>query len=418
VNIGRWLLTAVLALMFSAACSSSSKQTPILVGDGAAADADKLDGDADNIGDAGQTPEIADDATITTDGERPDQNAIDSKADGAADAGDASDGASDSIPDDVVALDGGADLIGEVSPADSGDEVAPADAPPVDGVLVPPCSGASCPSELGAGHLQLWLRGDRGVDCVAGRIARWADLSPRHNDGAPPLGKWGPICGDAASQINGRTVVSFPRSPDPIAAASEHVEVDFGALAESALTIAVVEQRSDPTAATWIIGTPLPFPDQVSCLGANVNEGKGLVLGYPVPIRALASFWGAACGGPGETAGLPPAAQASTTIMVYVPGTGISLFLNGKQGEGSGAGVILEGGLTKVVTNTGADARPTGFLGRGLIGRGFEETSDGIDSRYLGSIAEVVVYNAALDDSERTRLEAYFHGEWNTLTTP
>ena len=412
MNHGRSLLTAVLALVFSAACSSSSDNTPIRVGNDAAA------------ADAGQIPDIADAADVTTDGEGPAQDAIDgeagaegeagadadAEADDAAAADAALDGAGDAVADDGPLPDGGVDITAEASPADGGDDLTPADGPP-------PCRGPSCPSDLGAGHLQLWLRGDRGVDCVAGRVARWLDLSPHHNDGAPPAAGWGPICGEGTNQINSRAVVSFPRSSGPVALASEHIEVDFSALAESALTIAVVEQRRVPMAATWIVGTPLPFPDQVSCPG-NVNEGKGLKLGYPVPNRALASFWGAACASGGDAVPLPPAAQASTFIMVYVPGTGISVFLNGKQGKGSGAGVFLEGGLSKVATDSAADARPIGFLGRGFIGRGFELTSDGIDSRYHGSIAEVVVYNTALDDSERTRLEAYFHGEWNTLTTP
>ncbi|HEX3697255.1 MAG TPA: hypothetical protein VH374_17905 [Polyangia bacterium] len=329
------------------------------------------------------------------------------------DSGD-SDGADDSVTEPAVS-DGGVDSAAEAAPDDDGNG-SPDDGSPseVDGPA-PSCPGPDCPLALAAGHLQLWLRGDQGVSCDGGRVTRWTDLSGRHNDASPPAGQWGPICGASAGQLNGRDVIMFPRGTEPDAVAAEHLEVDFRTLAQSSLTIAVVEKRDDaPVTASWMIGTPLPFPTAIFCDdSASVNQTLGMVLGYLTPDHLIGSFWGDSCQGPGESVSPPPVSKPSTTIMIFQPSTGISLFINGKQGEGDGSGFIKEDGLGPLDTNT-ADAHPAAFMGRGLIGRGFEATESGVDSRYKGLIAEVIIYNAPMVTSDRKLLEAYLTDRWNT----
>jgi hypothetical protein len=99
--------------------------------------------------------------------------------------------------------------------------------------------------------------------------------------------------------------------------------------------------------------------------------------------------------------------------MIFTPDTGISLFLDGKQGKGDGSGAIKENGLGKL-DSVAPGTQPLGFLGRGLIGRGYERTGTPADSRYKGVIAEVIVYNAALNEPDRKLLEAHLRDRWNT----
>jgi hypothetical protein len=196
----------------------------------------------------------------------------------------------------------------------------------------------------------------------------------------------------------------FPRTPDILD--QEHLEVDFRSLAESALTIAVVEKRTMTPRSVygaWMIGAPLPTLDADRC-GPNLNEGMALLLGYPRPGNIAATFWGEGC----DLLQPTPVLQTNVSILTFTPGVGMALFINGQKAYLGKE--LAEKGLGKVVN----DPATPGFRGRGYIGRGMQWTLGRSDSRYQGALAEVVVFNVTLAEAERKSLEAYFHATWDT----
>ena len=62
-------------------------------------------------------------------------------------------------------------------------------------------------------------------------------------------------------------------------------------------------------------------------------------------------------------------------------------------------------------TNPSSDMDTMGALMQGYLGRAFNLPPTG-DSRYLGEVAEVVIYNAALSSSEVTAVSAYLKARW------
>jgi hypothetical protein len=242
--------------------------------------------------------------------------------------------------------------------------------------------------------LQLWLRGDRNVDCVpqgiSNRVTTWHDLSGHGRDARPATGKVGPLCGPSANQLNGNRAVTFPRTPDM--EGEEHLEVDLGALIGSAFTVAIVEQRTGTQPLRYMLGSKVPFPDSINC-GLNPNVSKGILFGYRMAGRLVASTWGRNCD---LSYILPPIADApSASFFIYSPAAGLSLFVDGVlQANQPGMGIDQISGL---------------------IGRGFELSSEAPDSRYHGDLAELMVFNTAITDDQRQQLETYFRASWNTL---
>ena len=262
------------------------------------------------------------------------------------------------------------------------------------------CSSPGCPNRLDPSHLRLWLRGDRGVECGGpehpDRVTAWNDLSGKGNHARPPAGSRGPVCSDLAT-LNGRHVVRFPLTPD--AEAEEHLEVDLNSLVGGSFSIAVVEKRPSPQFGAMIIGSKLPFGMEVDCDSmANRNEGRGLLLGYPSASSFVASTWGLGCdlrvSLPHDL--VPPAlSRAAATVVTFAPRTGFTVYING----------------TRLAT---AQAATLESIGKGLIGRGYDYNDLAGESRYLGDLAELAIFNTALDDQSRTQLEAYFRETWGT----
>ena len=272
-----------------------------------------------------------------------------------------------------------------------------------------PCVGPRCPSGIADGHLQLWLRGDHGVDCAniddGQHVSRWRDLSDRHNDAVAPAGTKGPQCGSAAGTLGGRRVIRF--TADPTRPTEGHLEVDLSALVNKPFTIAIVEQRSNmPRASSWLLGSRLPVRDFVMCMDGNPNEGRGLRFGY-VGIYLFATTWGPMC----DVKVTVPLLATSPTFMVltYAPTVGLALSVNGAPPK-----LAPGGGLTHVMT--------------GFIGRAYQPLSppdagpdDGgvplptVDDRYKGQLAEVVIFDVAVDGEQRGRLESYLRETWQIM---
>lgn len=299
---------------------------------------------------------------------------------------------------------------------------APLEVPPEVAIEVPPevlevppdvPDGLGSDVDTGSGsgpptaNLQLWLRGDLGVDCIPvgdkNRVAEWRDQSPHQRHARPPAGKRGPLCGPSAGVINGRSTIGFPRTPasnqqQPARQDeedNEYLEVDLHALANKPYSIAVVERRSGTDFSSWIIGAKLPFPDALDCFvdvfdpKENPNKGKGLMLGYPMSATITATTWGPDCDA--TYTGVVVGSKAHTTVLVYAPATGLTLFLDGVQKATAPAPALVQ-----------IEA---------LIGRGFYQ---GPDSRYKGEIAEILAFDTALSVEDRQKLESYLHQSWDT----
>lgn len=242
--------------------------------------------------------------------------------------------------------------------------------------------------------LQLWLRGDRNVDCLpqgnVNRVSAWRDLSDRGRDARPAVGKLGPLCGPSANQINNNRVVTFPRTTGM--EDEEHLEVDLGGLVGTAFTVAIVEQRTGREPLRYMIGSKLPFPESINC-GINPNLGKGIVFGYQKTVRLVATTWGDNC----DLSYVLPSStdKPSASFFIFSPTTGLSLFVDGMlQANQPGVGIDQISGL---------------------IGRGYERRMEAPDSRYHGDIAEIMVFDTAITDEVREHLESYFRANWGTL---
>jgi hypothetical protein len=319
--------------------------------------------------------------------------ARDMAADGAAEhpSGDvATDTVVDSPPGagEDAATDVAAEAPANDAAADSGGDDGPSDA-------VAACSPAGCPTEIAPGHVQLWFRGDVGVECAAvdakQRVLRWQDFSGHGRHARAPAGRRGPLCGAAAGALNGHSVISFPRTEN--AQGEEYLEVDLTGIHGKSFTIAIVERRMPAMFNSWMIGSQLDpkTESEVSCDGVNPNANHGLAIGYPFTMTMQATVWGPDCdiGVPAPALGDKP----NVTVVSYSKPTGLQLFTDGTHRM-----TVASDGLASALL--------------GFIGRGYALNDDVSDSRYRGVIAEIAVFDVELTSEQRTNLEAYFRQRW------
>jgi hypothetical protein len=257
------------------------------------------------------------------------------------------------------------------------------------------CTAPGCPSMLAPDHLQLWLRGDEGVECVevdgTNRVMAWRDRSPKGNDALVAAGKHGPLCG--AGMIGDRPVVTFPRTPG--LEAEEHFEVNLSSLLDHSFTIAFVDRRPAARAPSeaWVFGSKLPYPEGIQCDGVSPDNAQGLAIGYGGPPALFATVWGPDCEaqanvGRGDD-------SAHLTVVTFSPTSGLTLFRDGAS--------------VSTAASEGLKATMGGYLGRG-----YQSTPGTLESRFLGDLAEVVVLDEALETPARQALEVYLQARWNT----
>lgn len=291
---------------------------------------------------------------------------------------------------DATALDAAAD-----TPEGGAGPLEPGIAPP----QKPLCGDGGCPTAVQNGHLQLWLRADREVECAdsghdggaASRATVWRDLSPNNRDARPMQGGYGPRC-DLAT-VGGKPVLSFGSVPDD---GREGMQVDFGFLANKPFTIAIVEKRrTSQTAAAYLLGSVLEF-NNAACDLPNQNSGHGLFFGYLTADLLVASTWGGDC-----DAIAPVSASAERMSLHWIshaPGKGIVL-----RSAGSGADTIVDTApdLTQVKT--------------GLIGRGWQLDTGTGRSLFSGDIAELIFFDVALSEKERGEVRGYLEQQWDAI---
>jgi hypothetical protein len=270
------------------------------------------------------------------------------------------------------------------------------------------CPGADCPLVIATDHLQVWLRGDDEMDCpfdgTVARVREWRDRSGKGNHAKPAGGQVGPLCGPSAGMLNGKRVVTFPRTLGQ--ENGEHLQVSLASIQDRPFTVAIVEKRKDAIDfSSWLLGSRVEAPDQ-ECVPnvEGANTARVLQIGYAAAWDKRATTWGHPCGiALDETvltdAGPPdPTAPTVTTLwlVTLTADKKLSLHLNG-----SSRGESADEGLRS------ADMKPAvmGFIGRGLQPAPF-------DSRFKGDIAEILIYDVALDSQQRRLLEQYLQSRW------
>jgi hypothetical protein len=256
------------------------------------------------------------------------------------------------------------------------------------------------PPAVAPGHLQLWLTADRGVTCVDGEVTSWADQSGKGHDATRGSHK-GPQC---PAELHDLARVNLPyfSAPGTMAPFSEEtLDVNLSFLANTEFTIFAVERRwADWTPASgknaMLVGTDTPNASG-TCPGAGYQINLGYVYydGYPALGFESACYrpYTGTRGRAPDASAIPPSPVAIDMVRLW-------------QDAGASPTVWQNG--VKINVGGASGGPGSGFVG-GSIGRAFGTTGD---NRYQGDIAEVMIFDAALNDGERVEMEAYFSAHW------
>ncbi len=292
--------------------------------------------------------------------------------------------------------DGGVDLPPDL-PATDGDamiDVGPTDVPPEAAADVAVC-GTGCPSTVHGDKLALWLAADFGVTCVSGRVTSWQDRGGWALPVVPVTGKTGPRCG--VDSIAGRDALFFDRPGSDDLDGVLTVDLNLP-LKGTDYTVFVVERRQSNTDG-YILGTG----GGGSCADDSYYAYRFGYTTSAAPPSFVAGPY--AYDNVGDNGCLDPfipygpysaSDPAALEIEVFGQRMGHSLAINGAA----------------ALTNT--DENPIVMLPPAFIGRAFDAPTLSLHhSRYLGDVAEIVIYSAVLTDDERTQVTSYLQQRWN-----
>jgi hypothetical protein len=259
------------------------------------------------------------------------------------------------------------------------------------------------PPTVASSHLRLWLTAKTGITCTSGRVTNWADQSQNHDDALPQNNQLGPQCQISASPhlLNGIDLPSFSAPTANGNIIDETLDVNLAFLANSNYTIFAVERRwaDYPTGYEFVLGTTVPLALEVTWPGCGPSSAnKALAFGYVyynggpqfTLDQVCNTLWATVVG---SVLPPPPIAPSEETALFDVA-SGHKLWVSGFP----------------VVAN--ADTNPLAYAGGGAIGRSVDQTPASTDPRFRGDIAEVIVYDAALSDSDRLTVEAYLKDFW------
>jgi hypothetical protein len=270
------------------------------------------------------------------------------------------------------------------------------------------------PRDVEGAHLRLWLSADRGLVCShlqtdAGserRVTSWADQSRFGDDATLQHGQLGPLCDGGNQHQVGGVALPYFSAPKNGNVVDETLDVDLSFLANSDYSILVVERRwadypNGSGNSEIFIGTS--FPPSIEAQGAQgcatLASNIIVVMGYAYYNGVPALTLDQSCSGgpivavPGVS--VPPPSPLTVDTVVFDHTVGHTLWSQG------------------VTLTTPINPNPSTYAGYGAIGRGaFQTTVPASDQRFRGDIAEVVVYDTALVDSERKQVEAYLRAHW------
>jgi hypothetical protein len=249
---------------------------------------------------------------------------------------------------------------------------------------------------------RLWLSARRGLTCAGGRVSAWSDLSGNGDDAAPRSGQLGPQC-RVGHLANGYELPYFsdPQNGNFI---DETLDVDLSFLVGTDYSIFVVERRSADKApggpGSFMIGTTEPSSASICPAATDMALQFGYVY-YDLntgPSLAIDQVCDTQRGSvlPADTS-----VTAPLVIDVAIVGKNEGKLL-WTQGAPLGSYNYPPRSAFLVSANGGA-------VGRALF-TGQEPYAQ--DGRFIGDIAEVIVYDSALSNADRDSVEGYLRAAW------
>jgi hypothetical protein len=187
----------------------------------------------------------------------------------------------------------------------------------------------------------------------------------------------------------------------------ETLDVDLGFLVNSNYTIFVVERRwadypSRSTSGEYFLGTAVPATVEQKgasawCTPGPVNETLQFGYSYTNSDIILGADQGCGAGLIAIAASVPgsPPAPLSEDTLSFDNTRGHELWANG------------------VPVAANVDTSALSYADGGAIGRAsLVTTMFGYDMRFRGDIAEVLVYDTALDSPNQVAIETYLRAHW------
>jgi hypothetical protein len=264
------------------------------------------------------------------------------------------------------------------------------------------------PVATAPGHLRLWLTAQAGVRCSSGRVTTWADQSGNHDDAILKRGQLGPQC-QIVSNPHSVDGVDLPYFSAPESDASPNVldetlDVDLSFLAKTDYTFFTVERRwADAMGKEQelIFGTTMPVAvEQMARTDCTaISRNIAVVFGYvDYGNSAVSVTLDQSCNS--LMAGANPVPAGSPAPLSEHAGQ-----FNAAWGH-----QIWENGVPMAIDS---DTSPLSTASDGAIGRALVQTTIlGVDPRFRGDIAEVIVYDTALSDSDRAAVDTYLTNRW------
>jgi fibronectin-binding autotransporter adhesin len=219
----------------------------------------------------------------------------------------------------------------------------------------------------------LWLDAAdaSSVTLASGKVSAWNDKSGNLRNATQGNAANQPGSYGVNANANGLNTVNFTGSGTQI------LDVDLAFLNNSSYTIFSIEGKQS-NGNVYYLGT------------RTADTNRGLHVGYRNDTSyALAQF--------SNDLDYVSPTLAYTGTQVFRQWTG-SLNTAG----GGGHAISLNG--TQVVSNT--NTTPLSNTGLGVVGQGFG------GQQYVGSLGEIVIYNSALNATDKARVEAYLAAKW------
>jgi hypothetical protein len=252
-------------------------------------------------------------------------------------------------------------------------------------------------------NLKLWLAADQGVTCVSGRVTKWADGSPNHDDATLEHNQLGSECQltQGAHVVHGVDLPYFS-APSTGNLVDETLDVDLTFLASNDYTIFAVERRwadyeNGSLNDEMVLGTMVP-PAYEGVIGANCPVANiTLQLGYIYYNGATQLVLDQWCNG------------ISSSVVRVTDGPS-PLSQESAQFDRTRGHEVWVGG---VPASDDPDTNALANADEGAVGSALTRaTAVGVDPRFRGDIAELVVYDSALSSGERQAVEAYLKRRW------
>ena len=235
-------------------------------------------------------------------------------------------------------------------------------------------SALAAPADVTDG-LHTWLRADQGITPVGGRVHRWSDQSGNGNDATwtagAPFGEQAPLYHSNTPSIAGQPSLRFD--------GENALEIDLDALAGSDYTVFVVNGRTSDN-----------VPANFYLAGANPTQNASLILGYEQPGLLRLSHWFNDL----DATVPPPGPSLTWSVDTF------------RLDQSAGREVRHNAALVASDTQTDPLISLDGMtLGHFRVFQG--------QFFYVGNLAEVIVYNRALDPEEIAAIEAELVTRYN-----